>query len=92
MAREVSSPIMPLGALARGRAFSSAEWGAWSVAMASMVPSFRPAMMPLMSLAVRRGGLIRASAPRVRISSSVRAVSYTHLAMKEDIARFVTIQ
>ncbi len=55
--REVSSPTMPLGARVRGLAFSSAEWGAWSVAMASMVPSRRPAMIPFTSCCVRRGGI-----------------------------------
>ena len=62
---------MPLGAFVRGRAFSSAEWGAWSVAMTSMVPSFNPARMPFTSWLVRRGGLTRAIEPWVRISSSV---------------------
>ena len=41
----VSSPMMPLGASANGLAFSSAECGAWSVAMMSIAPSFRPSMM-----------------------------------------------
>ena len=63
---------MPLGASVRGRVFSSAEWGAWSVAMASMVPSFNPSIMASTSALVRRGGFTRARAPWAKISSSVR--------------------
>ena len=62
---------MPLGARDRGRAFSSAEWGAWSVAITSMVPSLRPEIMACTSFLVRRGGLTRASAPWASTSSSV---------------------
>ena len=39
-AKDVSMPMEPLGAL-RKSPFSSGEWGAWSVEMASMVPSFK---------------------------------------------------
>ena len=79
---------MPLGALARGRSFSSAEWGAWSVAMASMVPSFSPAMMPLISLAVRRGGFTRAMEPWVSTSSSVRVKYWGQVSQVRAIPRF----
>ena len=37
--KAVSRPTMPKALFSRPRLFSSAEWGAWSVAMMSIVPS-----------------------------------------------------
>ncbi len=38
--------------------FSKLAWGAWSVQMASIVPSRSPSLMAAMSAAVRSGGCI----------------------------------
>ena len=40
--REVSRPVIPLGASVRGLDFSSTLCGAWSVAIRSIVPSLSP--------------------------------------------------
>ena len=53
----VSSPSIPGGASSIGRSLSSTGCGAWSVAMASIVPSASPAFSAAMSVAVRNGGL-----------------------------------
>ncbi len=55
-AKAVSSPSMPGGAWSSGSSLASWVWGAWSVAMASIVPSARPARMAATSSSVRSGG------------------------------------
>ena len=56
----VSSPVMPEGALANSRAFSSAVCGAWSVAIMSIVPSASASISACRSASVRSGGFMRA--------------------------------
>ena len=56
MGSAVCRPSMPGGASLNGRSFDSGACGAWSVAMASMVPSHRPAMTAATSSSVRSGG------------------------------------
>lgn len=51
--------------------FSSFAWGAWSVAITSMVPSCSPLMMRIRSSSVRSGGFILAKVPYSRTASSV---------------------
>ena len=53
----VSRPSIPGGASSIGRSLASAGCGAWSVAMASIVPSASPALIAATSAAVRSGGL-----------------------------------
>ena len=53
-------------------AFSSALWGAWSVAIISMVLSFRPSMIARRSASSLRGGFIFAMVPYFMAASSVR--------------------
>ena len=53
----VSSPSMPGGAVAHSTSLSSRAWGAWSVAMASMVPSASPWRTASTSAFSRSGGL-----------------------------------
>ena len=48
---------MPGGAWSSGSSLASWVCGAWSVAMASIVPSARPARMAATSSSVRNGGL-----------------------------------
>ena len=55
-AQAVSRPTTPFHALSNSTCFSSTPWGAWSVAMASMVPSARPSRTASTSRRVRRGG------------------------------------
>ena len=43
--RAVSRPMMPFGARSNSTSFSWTAWGAWSVAMASMMPSRMPSIM-----------------------------------------------
>ena len=47
---------MPGGAWSNGCSLSSWAWGAWSVAMASIVPSSSPARTASTSAAGRSGG------------------------------------
>lgn len=54
-AREVSRPMIPLGASVIGFSFSSLLCGAWSVAMRSMVPSASPRIIAWRSCSVRSG-------------------------------------
>ena len=54
--RAVSSPSIPGGAESKGRSLSVLVWGAWSVAMASMVPWASPARTAATSASVRSGG------------------------------------
>ena len=56
--RVVSSPMIPLGQAASSCSFSSAVWGAWSLAIASMVPSTTPSITASTSSRVRSGGFI----------------------------------
>jgi hypothetical protein len=49
---------MPFAAASNSRSFSTAECGAWSVAMQSMVPSARPSRTARTSSAERSGGFI----------------------------------
>ena len=49
---------MPIGASSKGTSFSSRACGAWSVAMQSIVPSFRPAISAWRSASERSGGFI----------------------------------
>ena len=55
-ARAVSQAEHPAGRLVERRSFTSGVWGAWSVAMASMVPSARPAFTAATSASPRSGG------------------------------------
>jgi hypothetical protein len=48
---------MPKAAFSNSTSFSTGECGAWSVAMASMVPSASASQRASMSAWVRRGGL-----------------------------------
>jgi D-3-phosphoglycerate dehydrogenase len=57
-ASAVSSPSIPGGASSKGRSFASGACGAWSVAMTSSVPSFRPSIIACTSASVRSGGAI----------------------------------
>ena len=59
--RLVSKPITPKGARLNSTSFSSGWCGAWSLAMASTVPSASPATSASRSLAERSGGLILVS-------------------------------
>ncbi len=65
---------MPKGALSKSTAFSSAWCGAWSVAIASIVPSERPATSASRSESSRSGGFIfvRVEKSDFATSSSVR--------------------
>ena len=49
----------------------SSWWGAWSVAIASRVPSARPSITASTSAAVRRGGFILALVLKPSTASSV---------------------
>ena len=51
--------------------FSSLAWGAWSVAIISIVPSFRPSMIASLSASSRSGGFIFAFVPYLIAASSV---------------------
>ena len=57
-ANAVSSPVTPKGASSNGTSFSSAAWGAWSVAMQSRVPSASAAISASRSDSSRSGGFI----------------------------------
>ena len=52
----VSSPVMPKAAWSNSTSLSWAAWGAWSVAMQSMVPSASAARSTSMSCCERSGG------------------------------------
>ncbi len=67
----VSRPTMPNGASAMPRAFSSAWCGAWSDAIAAIVPSARAARTAATSASVRSGGFILASVPWRSTASAV---------------------
>ena len=69
--KEVSIPILPLGDFSKS-AFSSGVCGAWSVEIASRVPSRSPSMIACLSVSVLRGGFILKSASRLRSSFSVK--------------------
>ena len=71
-ASAVSRPMMPLGASVSGFAFSSALCGAWSVAMISMTPSFKPRRISCLSSRVRSGGFIFARVPCFKTALSSR--------------------
>ena len=63
--------MIPLGAFQSGvTAFSSALWGAWSVAIISMEPFRIPSRISARSAAVLNGGFIFAIAPWVRTALS----------------------
>ena len=62
---------MPKGAWSISRIFFSRAWGAWSVAMISIVPSLSPPMTASTSLQVRSGGFILKLESNDRSSSSV---------------------
>ena len=55
--KAVSSPSMPIAAAAHSQSLSSCGCGAWSVAIASIVPSASAARSAATSSAVRSGGL-----------------------------------
>ena len=63
---------MPEGACWKGRAFSSAVWGAWSLERQSMVPSRRPSISRSVSAAVLIDGLTRSREPTRAVSSWVK--------------------
>ena len=71
-ASEVSSPSIPAGASSNGRSFCSTGCGAWSVAMASMVPSARPRLIAATSASVRSGGCTLNTGSKLAQHSSVR--------------------
>jgi hypothetical protein len=50
---------MPEAACSNSTSFSTEEWGAWSVATASMVPSASASRMAATSLSLRKGGFTR---------------------------------
>ena len=56
----VSMPMTPNAAWAKGVRLESWSWGAWSLAMASMVPSARPSATAARSASPRRGGRVLA--------------------------------
>ena len=53
---DVSTPTAPGSACTNGRRLASWSWGAWSEAIASMVPSANPATIALRSASERSGG------------------------------------
>src|SRR5262249_14977009 len=65
-ANAVSRPVTPNGASSNGTSFSSRAWGAWSVAIASIVPSTRAAMSAERSSLVLSGGVMLRFAPGLR--------------------------
>ena len=69
--KEVSRPVIPLGALSIGLAFSSVLCGAWSVTIISMVPSLMPSIILSLSSSVLTGGFILASVPYSSTALSV---------------------
>ena len=54
----VSSPIMPFAASVKVQILSVSACGAWSVPMASIVPSARPSISAKRSSSLRSGGAI----------------------------------
>ena len=52
----VSTPMTPGEAWAKGTRLDSWSWGAWSLAMQSMVPSATAAMTARRSSSLRNGG------------------------------------
>ena len=54
-AKEVSRPIIPLGAFVNSLSFSSLLCGAWSVAIISIVLSFKPSIIFSLSFLVLTG-------------------------------------
>ena len=50
--------MIPLGLSSNDLFFSSIVWGAWSVAIISMVLSFKPAIILALSSSLLRGGFI----------------------------------
>ena len=54
--RGLQTRASPTGASSNGRSFASAGCGAWSVAITSIVPSARPALIAARSASVRSGG------------------------------------
>ena len=71
-ANEVSSPLMPLAA-SFSAPFSCAACGAWSVTIASTVPSCIARTIASLSLSSRSGGLTFAIGSPFAASSSVAA-------------------
>ena len=71
-ARDVSRPVIPLGAFSNGLAFSSSLCGAWSVTIISIVPSLIPSIILILSSSVLNGGFILALVPYLSTASSVR--------------------
>ena len=67
----VSNPIIPFGASAKPLVFSSSACGAWSVIIASIVPSFNPSIIAFRSFSSLRGGFIFAFTPDFKTSSTV---------------------
>ena len=68
----VCNPSMPGGASSIDRSFVSGVWGAWSVAIASIVPSARPALTAATSGSVRNGGCTLNTVSYVARAASVR--------------------
>ena len=64
--------MTPKGAASNGTSFSSGECGAWSVAIAAIVPSRKRVDQGPRSSSLRSGGFIFMFASSVRIASSVR--------------------
>ena len=58
VASAVSKPVMPNAAKSYSHCLSTTVWGAWSVAIASMVPSFSPSSNAWRSTSDRSGGFI----------------------------------
>ena len=64
--------MTPNGAASNGTSFSSGECGAWSVAIAAIVPSRSASISAARSSSVRSGGFIFMFGSSVRTASSVR--------------------
>ena len=80
---------MPKGASSKGTSFSSASWGAWSVATRSSVPSMRAAirLAPVRLLAQRRVHLVARGVERGDRRVGEREVVRGHLAGDPHAAR-----
>ena len=76
---DVSSPIMPKGASSNSRSFSKSMCGAWSVTMASTVPSATPS--------IERGGVLGRAQRRVHLEGGVVVVAYGVLGEEQMVRR-----
>ena len=72
-AKEVSSPLIPNAARLYSTSLSLAWCGAWSVTIASSVPSFKPSIIATLSRSSRIGGLTLVLVSKSVMRSSVAA-------------------